>query len=176
MSRDNPYAAPEAELEFIPEMSGLNLATRGRRLIAALIDWLIGFAFQMSLYAAFTFNVRPGVASFSMLLIGLPILEFLFFLAVHGYLLKKIGQTVGKKLTGIRIVDLDGDVPSFGRLIGLRYLPIFLIMRIPFIGPFSRLLDVLFIFRSDRRCLHDLLAGTRVVTAWPSEDPIETEL
>lgn len=27
--------------------------------------------------------------------------------------------------------------------------------------------DVLFIFRSDRRCIHDLIAGTQVITGQP---------
>jgi uncharacterized RDD family membrane protein YckC len=34
---------------------------------------------------------------------------------------------------------------------------------IPVIGGFLPLVDVLFIFRHDRRCIHDLLAGTNVV-------------
>jgi uncharacterized RDD family membrane protein YckC len=31
--------------------------------------------------------------------------------------------------------------------------------------PFYSLVDVLFIFRDDRRCIHDLIAGTKVVEA-----------
>jgi uncharacterized RDD family membrane protein YckC len=33
------------------------------------------------------------------------------------------------------------------------------------IGPVLALVDVLLIFRNDRRCGHDLIAGTRVVHA-----------
>jgi uncharacterized RDD family membrane protein YckC len=33
------------------------------------------------------------------------------------------------------------------------------------VGNFVGILDALFIFRSDRRCIHDLIAATRVVRA-----------
>jgi hypothetical protein len=32
------------------------------------------------------------------------------------------------------------------------------------VGPYLSLVDVIFIYGSERRCLHDLLAGTKVVT------------
>ena len=38
-----------------------------------------------------------------------------------------------------------------------------LVAQIPYIGAFLILADVLCIFREDRRCLHDHLAGTRVI-------------
>jgi uncharacterized RDD family membrane protein YckC len=34
---------------------------------------------------------------------------------------------------------------------------------LPCIGPFYSLADILCIFREDRRCLHDHIAGTKVV-------------
>ena len=92
-------------------------------------------------------------------------LGFVFFIAVHGYWLKKNGQTIGKKILGIRIADLEGNVPRFGRLVALRYLPISLVTLIPGLGQLLPLVDVLFIFRSDRRCVHDLIAGTKVLRA-----------
>jgi uncharacterized RDD family membrane protein YckC len=41
-------------------------------------------------------------------------------------------------------------------------LPIFVLF-LPHVGPFLLIADVLLIFRSDRRCLHDFIADTRVV-------------
>ena len=86
-----------------------------------------------------------------------------FFLLVHGYFLKENGQTVGKKVVGIRIADLYNDVPSLQTLILMRYLPIWIVTMIPLIGGMVSLVDVLFIFKDDRRCIHDIIAGTRVV-------------
>jgi uncharacterized RDD family membrane protein YckC len=37
------------------------------------------------------------------------------------------------------------------------------------LGAFYSIADVLFIFGKDRRCLHDLLAGTRVVQGQPEQ-------
>ena len=50
-------------------------------------------------------------------------------------------------------------------LIGLRYLPFWVVGQVWVIGPILSLANPLFIFREDRRCLHDLLAGTKVVVA-----------
>ena len=47
----------------------------------------------------------------------------------------------------------------------LRLVPIHLISQVPFAGGFVGLADSLFIFRQDKRCIHDLIAGTKVVEA-----------
>ena len=47
----------------------------------------------------------------------------------------------------------------------LRYLPVQLAGAIPLVGPIIGLVNILMIFRGDRRCGHDLIAGTRVVKA-----------
>ncbi len=90
---------------------------------------------------------------------------FIVFLVVQGVPLNATGQTWGKRITGIKIVDLAGNKPPFGKLIGLRYLPVGVASNIPFIGPIISIVNVLLIFRGDRRCGHDLIAGTRVVQA-----------
>ncbi|MEA2700447.1 MAG: hypothetical protein QOI66_4718, partial [Myxococcales bacterium] len=38
-----------------------------------------------------------------------------------------------------------------------------IISAIPYLGGLYALVDALFIFRDDRRCIHDLIAGTRVI-------------
>jgi uncharacterized RDD family membrane protein YckC len=42
------------------------------------------------------------------------------------------------------------------------------VVLLPTVGPFAGLIDVLFIFLKDRRCLHDHIAGTVVVRATKS--------
>ena len=86
------------------------------------------------------------------------------FLLLNGYLLAKQGQTIGKKMVGTRIVsNADESLLSLGQVFGLRYLPMYLIALIPLVGNVVTLADCLFIFRKDKRCIHDIIAGTKVV-------------
>ena len=75
------------------------------------------------------------------------------------YLLATSGQTIGKKLLMIRIVSESGSLPGFLRAVVLRNWVRALLSLIPFFG----LIDVLFIFSDSRKCLHDYIAGTKVV-------------
>jgi uncharacterized RDD family membrane protein YckC len=62
----------------------------------------------------------------------------------------------------IRIVNCqDGGNPGFGRVVALRIWANSLLSVIPFYS----LVDLLFIFGSQQRCLHDLIAKTKVVQA-----------
>ena len=54
-----------------------------------------------------------------------------------------------------------GENGGFVRNVLLRLIANGMIGSIPFYG----LVDILFIFRSDRRCIHDLIARTQVVYA-----------
>ena len=77
-------------------------------------------------------------------------------------LLTKDGQTLGKHVLGIRIVKRDtGENGGFVRNVLLR----FIFNRLLGIIPLYGLVDILFIFRGDRRCIHDMIAGTQVVNA-----------
>ena len=94
----------------------------------------------------------------------LQLTGIVIFLAVHGYLLAKNGQTVGKKLLSIRVVSHStGQILSFGAITTKRILPIWLVAMVPVVGGIIAIVNVLFIFRKDRRCLHDLIADSEVV-------------
>jgi uncharacterized RDD family membrane protein YckC len=67
-------------------------------------------------------------------------------------------------MISVRIVSSDGDAPGFGRIIGLRIMVPAFIGSVPLLGPIFSLLDALFIFREDKKCIHDHLAGTNVVS------------
>jgi uncharacterized RDD family membrane protein YckC len=166
MSDENPYRPPGAAVAEVEDAAIPALAGRGQRFVAALIDSLINAALAIPLMLAlgvFDYGKR-GFVPFP-LLIGMQVVLFVAFILIHGYWLRKNGQTVGKKIVGIRIADLAGDVPGFGRVLFLRYLPVWLVAAIPAVGQAAPLVDALFIFRSDRRCVHDLIAGTQVVNA-----------
>ncbi len=166
MTSQNPYAAPRANIGDAPQ-EGPELAGRGQRFGAAIIDGLLGLLWGVPIMIALgTYEyLKAGQAiPWGLTLAGAAI-GFVVFVAVQGWFLKTNGQTIGKKIVGIRIADLENNVPRFGKVLGLRYLPVSAVTVVPLVGQFLPLLDVLFIFRSDRRCLHDLIAGTRVVKA-----------
>ena len=63
----------------------------------------------------------------------------------------------------VRIVDsVTGAHPGWARLILLRVIVQSILTSIPFVGGIYFIVDSLFIFREDRRTIHDMIAGTRV--------------
>jgi uncharacterized RDD family membrane protein YckC len=72
------------------------------------------------------------------------------------------GQSVGKLLCRIKIVDLKGESPGFFQGVFMRYWVVGLLNMVPFFG----LIDAFWIFSNDaKRCLHDYIAGTFVIDA-----------
>ena len=162
------YETPRANLalDSNPEVGAL--AERKIRLVAALVDGILGlivgvpFMFIVGPYlGAEEFGQQPGFDY----LISATIFGLTAFLIMHGYLLHKYGQTLGKRALKIKIVSTNGDKPSLMKLFGLRYAPISIIAILPILGTILPLIDALFIFRKDRRCIHDFIAGTKVVKA-----------
>ncbi|HEY4246180.1 MAG TPA: RDD family protein [Lacunisphaera sp.] len=149
----------------------LEPASRWLRLGAALLDGIVssilmtpGFAVMMS--AGFFTN--PDHPNTPLLLAGFGVLGFgfLILMGIQIYLLTTRGQTIGKKLLAIKIVNFEDEAnPGFVKAFLLRSFVNGLIGSIPFVGAVYSLVDICFIFRDDRRCLHDLLAGTKVVKA-----------
>jgi uncharacterized RDD family membrane protein YckC len=170
----NPYAAPSAVVDDVAAPGTVELAGRGRRLAAAIIDSLI-LAIPFMLLGVWFAGTgarsgAPAGAVMRWIVIhpfayqaGANLLGYLAFLAFNGYLLHSSAQTIGKRLLGIRIVRSNGETADFGRIAFLRYLPTVLAQMIPVLGNIYPLIDVLLIFRSSRQCLHDSIADTIVV-------------
>lgn len=164
MSSENPYAPPDSDVTV---SDPVDLASRGARLGGAIIDTIIAMTiiFPAMIVSGYWERAMAGdSAAADAVLLG--VLGMVGFLVLNGYLLAKHGQTIGKRLVKTRIVSFaDDQILSFGKVIGLRYVPVWVASQIPGIGAILGLVDTLFIFRKDRRCIHDLIAGTRVVTA-----------
>ena len=93
-------------------------------------------------------------------------LGFLALLIVQIYLLSTRGQSVGKKIMKVKIVKyLDDSSPGFVHACLLRLIVPGFINGIPIVGSIFPLVDACFIFSEERRCIHDLIAGTKVVNA-----------
>lgn len=164
---DNIYQTPQSAVVDEDSLTNVDLASRWARLGAAFIDGLLMMI--IILPVAFVFGIFEALASGGQMglttTVAMGFLGIAAFFILNGYLLSSNGQTIGKKLLGIKIVDLEGRKPPFGRLIGMRYVPVWLVVYIPIIGNFASFIDNLFIFRGDKRCIHDLIAGTQVINA-----------
>lgn len=178
----NPFAAPDAELRDVRDYTEDALvAERSARLAAIVLDSvvLVGPLFLVFMLGMLgpeagdaLLNAEAGLGLFGMALWGLVGAILLAYLGTTLYLLATRGQSIGKRILNIQIVDhTTGRVPPLWRLLVLRYGIGWVIGMIPGISAVYGLLDALFIFRQDSRCIHDHIAGTRVVVYQTFIDP-----
>jgi uncharacterized RDD family membrane protein YckC len=143
------------------------LATRSQRLLAALVDGVIASAILYALEWKFG-RVSPGHAlaqrheGLQQVAAWATVLA-VEWLALHAYFLKRNAQTIGKRIVGIRIENRTDRQPTeLWQIVFTRHMPLIVLVRIPTFGWLLGLVELLFIFRDDQRCLHDHLAGTVV--------------
>ena len=163
----NPYAAPTAQVQPTPEERfDDELTTAGRlpRLMAALVDGGISLVVAIpAVVAAMRYTPQRGIGELGGSLVLLTMVGYLALLIYTLILLSREGQTIGKRVIGIRIVRTDGERAGLGRLFWLRYCVPSLIGAIPYIGWIFSIANILWIFGEQRRCLHDHIADTMVV-------------
>ncbi len=169
MASKDIYAPPNASLSTPEDIDANNsiddLASRWARFGASLIDTIVLILPPAVLMYGTDYwdraieqeiTAQEQAISF---LIGIG-----FYLIVNGYLLARRGQTIGKFTLGIRIVSHENNqLLALWKIIGLRYMPRSLLAVVPVVGQFLTLIDLLFIFRKDKRCIHDFIAGTKVI-------------
>lgn len=161
----SPYAPPSANLAMpVNYLGRANLATLGQRLGAFLADLGLMLVACSPLFVGAGMLDQPNDTSepstLGLVLIGLGCLILFGLLLYNVILLSTKGQSLGKKILGIRIVNYEDDNnPGFVKAVLLRIAVNKLIAIIPLYG----LVDICAIFGQERRCIHDLIAGTRVV-------------
>jgi uncharacterized RDD family membrane protein YckC len=167
----NPYAPPLAVVRDIADPSELAVpADRGTRLGAMLLDSVI-FVMMVYVPAVFVAMIRGAtvaaaggdVGSNALVAIGggVAVLGFAVWCWLTIKYVRRNGQSIAKKLLGIKVVRTDGSPISLGRIFWLRNVVNSLISIVPLYG----FVDGLFIFGESRQCLHDKIAGTVVVKA-----------
>jgi uncharacterized RDD family membrane protein YckC len=164
----NRYAPPSAHVEDVAAASDRPvLAGRWARLGGAIIDGLlaIGVFWLIQRFTPMGALVSSGAWSAWSALAAQALIGLLLFAVMHGWLLARHGQTIGKRIVGTRIVRSNGERASLARLLGLRYYIGGVVQLIPVAGAIYALVDMLLIFRESRQCLHDNIADTIVVVA-----------
>ncbi len=164
-------AAPTPKSVNHPPLAGL-----GSRFTSALIDGLLQCFCMIPLSGAMATLFREALQDPShplapervnaVVMAGyLKCLPYLGGLvAVQIALLCIRSQSIGKLLLGIQIFDIEeGQRAGPVRAFLLRSFIPTVIGFIPLLGFLFWIVDTCFIFRDDHRCVHDLLAGTKVV-------------
>ena len=134
-----------------------------RRALAGAIDFFLVPAFALLLMLVT--GVLERAEAYSR---GFPYFRVFFlgvasYLMLNGWLLWQRGQTLGKYWLKLKIVNSqDGKKVALWKLICLRAV-FFGLPHVALIGFwYLVLIDWFFLFGKDRRCLHDLVAGTLV--------------
>ena len=156
---ENPYAAPAAKVADVVPEGEVKLADRGDRLLAAIVDGVVAIPMYIALVFMIVQKQNLNVAAVILMIVYASAL-----LVVNLVLLHKNGQTIGKKLLKIKIVRKDGSRATLGRIFWLRMVLNGIIAWIPYLRIYG-LIDILFIFGEPRRCIHDYIADTIVVSA-----------
>ena len=134
-----------------------DLGERGDRFLANLVDNFIVFLPMMGAgIVAAIFSRSGALAGMAFLLGTLATLGVL----VYQIYLAQYGQSIGKRMRRLRVVRTDGSPASLGRILLLRNFVPWIIGS--FCGLFG-IVDALTIFTDERRCIHDLLADTKVI-------------
>lgn len=161
---DNPYAAPESDLE--PESYSrtpsrkLDYAGFFSRFVAMIVDWIIVYTVVLMIllgaerwwkipWGPPSSVVQPG----NLADLGGAIIGWLYFALQESSVAQ---ATLGKKMMGIKVIDLDGQRISFGRATGRHFAKIVS-------GIICGIGYLMQPFTEKRQALHDSLASCLVV-------------
>jgi uncharacterized RDD family membrane protein YckC len=182
----NPYAAPGADFH-VPAPTGAGeheLADRGTRFAAAMLDsavsLLIVVPLMIGAWPTIMSSIKAGKQLSYVWWVGTEPLQIVGAVALvalvtfQAYLVTTTGQSIGKRICNIRIVRIDDGPAGFVHGVLLRGWLFGAAGYIRFLS-WVGLVDVLFIFRHNRRCLHDQVAGTKVVRASAVKSPAAGE-
>ncbi|WP_437764925.1 RDD family protein [Sorangium sp. So ce281] len=182
----NPYAPPTASADIRAAGDAEvteQLANRSTRFASAMVDGgLALIATLPALVEAVTGDLlqqaKQGKEISPYWMFGtspaqiVSTAAWISLMAVQAYLICTSGQSIGKRLTGIQIVKKNGSLPGFVDGVLLRTWLVGLLGYAPGLGQLAGLvaiIDAVFIFRGDRRCLHDMIAGTKVIRKQPEQ-------
>jgi uncharacterized RDD family membrane protein YckC len=171
----NQYAPPRSSVADVGGDVGTVKAARSARLLAVILDGFIGFICFVPAYAV-NFTAIAQQARGNPVGVWIAVAKaggWFYFglvaamavLVIDLVLMARDGQTIGKKLVGIKVVRVDGSKVSLFRIFVVRYVFNTFLTLIPFFGTLYSLVDCLMIFGEPRRCAHDYLADTIVIKA-----------
>ncbi len=137
-----------------------NLASVGRRWAALIIDRFLFVFIGVALVVAVAVVVPekpedPRILGF----VAAILVTYAAYVAYDAIMVLRSGQTVGKRLLNIRVVRADGNPVRTGQAWGralTRGVAVHVLALVNYLPS---------LFTRDKTCVHDLLAGTRVINA-----------
>lgn len=170
----NPYAPPQVDiLPPVDPSKNERLASPWRRLGASLLDtlillainlplmWITGYFTRAYQQAAQGTSGAVGLEQVVWAAVGLALMVMLNWNHLA------VGETIGKRALGLRIVRKNGEAVDRNHIILRRMLPLQIVVLIPYLGTLLALIDSLCVFRSAHNTLHDDIADTKVVDLRP---------
>jgi uncharacterized RDD family membrane protein YckC/DNA-directed RNA polymerase subunit RPC12/RpoP len=161
----NPFRGPKSRGTAVKKKRSSGgrqrLSSPLKRLRGAFLDFgvvlLVGLIpFGIAVYIG---SGQKG-SSLASIFILIGMLGLLGTAVANLYLLATQGQSIGKLLLKMQVVDYENGGPAgFVKVFLLRGVVNGILGIVPFYG----LVDLCFIFGEEHRCLHDLIAGTKVV-------------
>lgn len=143
------------------------IADPGKRLVGVLIDHATTFlALAPGMGIMVIASPQPEEEPSPLALIGAGVMfiGLVVLFIINLYLLINHSQSVGKFLLKMQIVDYNTMAPAgFIECFILRVLVNGVICILPCVGFFYFLVDSMFVFSDEHRCLHDRLSGTLVI-------------
>ena len=180
----NPYAPPSAPVQDLTDSSGPGeLADRSTRFGAYLLDALLLCIVYAPAFVGALPRLRAAVIAagrsptsidrmeiYRAYYVGNPYILyttvlFLIWAVVTIVFVARYGQSIGKRVCGIKVVRTNGEKASFWRILLLRNVVNAIPSVIPIVKYVYWLVDALMIFGEPRQCLHDKIASTVVVKA-----------
>lgn len=164
----NPYAPPTASVDqaaATADEQDYVLASRGARFLGAFLDNLVLVALLIPTFFLFDPPRIVGGGNPLLQIYTTMAVPFLIYVGIQWTLIATSGQSIGKKILGTKIVRLDGSPCGFVHGVILRSWIIGALGMIPYIGSIVGLVNALMIFGEEKRCGHDMIAGTRVIVA-----------
>lgn len=139
----------------------------GERLVAYLVDSLIvgliagipAGCLGALLSLLFDLESGEGIGLYALLVTLVVMIAVMGSFLYYGLMWSRTGQTLGKKMMGLRVITTDGENPGFWRAIGRAVIGYWLSSAVFSLGFLWMLWD------DQKQTWHDKLFGTYVVKA-----------
>jgi uncharacterized RDD family membrane protein YckC len=132
------------------------LGSLGDRIVGAIIDYIVVIAYIIIMLAAFVFR-NSGMSTYIIILMFLPVV---FYDLISELLLN--GQSLGKKVMGIKVISISGEQPSVSQ-----YLIRWVFRLIDFTFSSNMVAVIMVAATEKKQRLGDLIAGTVLVKTKP---------